>query len=433
MSPDKPAILGGIPLNTEKFPRYNTIGEAEKKSVMEVLESGELSGFVAAAIPEFDGGPKVRALEEEFRRHFNTKHAIAVNSATSGLYCMLMAMVIGPGDEVIVPPYTMHATASMVLQCGATPIFADIEDQTFGLDPAAVEAAISTQTRGILAVNLFGHPARTNELRAIADKYGLFLLEDNAQAPGATINGRFAGTIGVASVFSLNRHKTIQSGEGGVVITNDDRVAMKVRLVRNHGEAVVQDLGITDVVNTMGQNLRMTEMEAAVAACQVRKLDVLNSHRVMLADCYTSQLRNIPGITPPVVRGDCTHTYYFYVMRYDEEITGLSRARFVRAVNAEGYFLRAGYLRPIYMEPMYQRKICFGDKGYPFTANPRNDQISYVKGMCPVCERVQEREILITNMLYPPLSESYAYGFANAIRKVLSFSKEIAAIPERDL
>ena len=424
---DQPAILGGNPLTNRQFPRYNTIGDEEKKAVLEVLDSGELSGFVAAAIPEFDGGPKVKALEQRFREFFRVKHAVAVNSATSGLYCMLMAMDIGPGDEVIVPPYTMHATVSMVLQCGATPVFADIEEQTFCLDPEAVKSAISPRTKGILVVNLFGHPARLDELKVIADTHGLFLLEDNSQSPAGTDQGRYTGTIGQAGVFSLNRHKTIQCGEGGVIITNDDRIAQKMRLVRNHGETVVKDFGITDIVNTMGQNLRMPEMEAAVACCQLEKLNRLNEHRIRRADRYTELLKDVPGITPPAVRPGCTHVYYFYVMKYDEKVTGLSRSHFVRAVNAEGYFLRAGYLRPLYTEPMFQQRICFGANGYPFTANPRNNEISYAQGLCPVCERLQDKEILITNMIYPPLDEAYVDGFVAAFRKVLTHAKEIAA------
>ena len=151
----KPAILGGIPENNTIFPPYNTIGEDEKNAVMAVLDSGELSGFVAGNTPAFFGGKQVQALEKEFCKQFDVKYAVSVNSATSGLYCMLMAMGIGPGDEVITSPYTMHATASSILQCGAVPIFADIEEETFGLDPVSVQNNITKNTKGILAVNIF--------------------------------------------------------------------------------------------------------------------------------------------------------------------------------------------------------------------------------------------------------------------------------------
>jgi perosamine synthetase len=418
--------LGGHPQNTNKFPPYNTIGDEEKKAVMEVLDSGELSGFVAGPTPAFNGGKKVQAVEKAFCQYFGTKHAVSVNSATSGIYCMLMAMGIGPGDEVITSPYTMHATASSILQCGAVPIFADIESDTYGLDPESVKKNITKNTRGILAVNIFGHPALLNELKKVAEQNRLWLLEDNAQAPAGIVEGgKFTATVGKAGVFSLNRHKTIQCGEGGVVITDDDVIAQKMRLVRNHGETVVDAMGIDDITNTIGQNLRMTEMEAAVALCQFRKLDLLNTSRIKLAERLTEGLKNINGITPPMVRKDYKHVYYFYVMKYDANITGLSREKFVKAINAEGYYIRAGYLRPIYLEPMFTKKICFGKDGYPFTVNSRNSEIIYEPGLCPVCEKLNDEQIILTNIIYPPLTDKDMDGFVAAVNKVINYSSEI--------
>ena len=184
-------------------------------------------------------------------------------------------MGIGPGDEVITTPYTMSATTSAILMTGAVPIFADIEDETFGLDPESVLANITPQTKGILVVNLFGHPARLQALREIADRHQLFLIEDNAQAPDAECGGRKTGTIGDIGVFSFNRHKVMQSGEGGVLVTDDEDLMTKAALVRNHGECVVDGLGVRDIVNTVGLNYRMTEMEAAVAREQFRKMPPL--------------------------------------------------------------------------------------------------------------------------------------------------------------
>jgi perosamine synthetase len=422
----KPAILGGTPENSTIFPPYNTIGQEEKDAVMSVLDSGELSGFVAGNIPEFYGGKQVQALEKEFCKQFKVKYAVSVNSATSGIYCMLMAMGVGPGDEVITSPYTMHATASSILQCGAVPIFADIEEDTFGLDPTSVKENITENTKGILAVNIFGHAARLDELKIIADSRGLWLLEDNAQAPaGIAEGGQFTATIGKAGVFSFNRHKTMQSGEGGVVITSDEETAKRMMLVRNHGEVVVDAWKMKDISNTIGQNLRMTEMEAAVALCQVRKLDKLNKTRIELSNRITIGLQDIAGVTAPVVRNGCKHVYYFYVMKYEKSVTGLSRENFVKAVNAEGYYLRGGYLRPIYLEPMFKQKICFGKEGYPFTANSRNDEIKYEKGLCPVAERLNNEEVILTNIIYPPLTINDMDGFVRSIKKVILHAKEI--------
>ena len=427
MKLSKPAILGGKPENSALFPPYNTIGQEEKEAVMAVLDSGELSGFVAGNIPEFYGGKQVQALEKEFCKRFDVKYAVSVNSATSGLYCMLMAMGIGPGDEVITSPYTMHATASSILQCGAVPIFADIEDETYGLDPVSVQNNITKNTKGILVVNIFGHAAMLNELKKIADSNNLWLLEDNAQAPGGVLEGGvFTATVGRAGVFSFNRHKTMQSGEGGVVLTNDEDVAKRMMLVRNHGEVVVGDWQMEDISNTIGQNLRMSEMEAAVALCQIKKLDQLNDSRIELAERITIGLNDIAGITAPVVRDGCKHVYYFYVMKYDEVIIGLSRENFVKALNAEGYYLRGGYLAPIYLTPMFKEKICFGKKGYPFIANSRNDKIKYEKGLCPVAERLNDKEVILTNIIYPPITINDMDGFIKAIKKVALHAKEIA-------
>jgi dTDP-4-amino-4,6-dideoxygalactose transaminase len=420
MSPREPlALLGGKPVRPQPLPAYNTIGAAEKAAVMEVLESGELSGFVASPGDQFWGGPQVRALERAFCERFDVKHAIAVNSATSGLHCAVAAMGVGPGDEVIVPPYTMSASATAILMTGAVPVFADIEDRTFCLDPAAAEAAITPRTRGIMAVNLFGHPAPLLRLREIADRNGLFLIEDNAQAPGALCHGRFTGTIGDMGVFSFNRHKTMQSGEGGVVIANDEKLALKAALVRNHGEAVAAGLKIADLVNAVGVNYRMTEMEAAVARVQFSRLDELTAPRVELARRLDAGLEALPGITPPAVERDCSHVYYFYVMKYDAAAAGIPRALFAEAVRAEGFALRAGYVKPIYLEPLYQNKICFGKDGFPFTANRGNAALSYAKGLCPVTERLDGNEILLTNITYPPLKPSDMDDFVAACAKVL--------------
>ncbi|MBW2030716.1 MAG: DegT/DnrJ/EryC1/StrS family aminotransferase [Deltaproteobacteria bacterium] len=426
MNKDKQlALMGGRPLNSKPFPEYNTIGREEREAVLRVLESGRLSDFVATPGDLFWGGKRVRLLEEAFAEYFEVPYAIAVNSATSGLYCALMAMGIGPGDEVIVPPYTMSATATTVLMTGAIPIFADIEPHTFGLDPSSVKNALSPYTRGIVAVNLFGHPAQLHELKQIAEEKDLFLLEDNAQAPGAVYKGKYTGTIGDAGVFSFNRHKTIQCGEGGVVITRSAEIARKCALVRNHGECIVGEWDQRDIVNSIGGNYRMTELEAAVAYCQFRKLEALNSRRIELADYLTQRIKNIGGILPPKVEESCKHVYYFYVMRYDEEKIGIPRDLFVEAVNAEGVYLRAGYLEPLYMLPLFQRKICFGGSGYPFRLNPRKSQVKYTRGLCPVVEKLQDKEIILTNITYPPLKEREMEVFLGAVEKVFEKKKDL--------
>jgi dTDP-4-amino-4,6-dideoxygalactose transaminase len=419
------ALLGGEPVNAEPPRPYNTIGSKEKAAVMEVLESGELSGFIASPGKEFWGGSRVQALEAAFRDRYGVEHALAVNSATSGLHCAMAALDLGPGDEVIVPPYTMSATATAPFMLGALPVFADIEDRTYGLEPAAVESAITPQTRAIAAVNLFGHPARLRELRDLADRHDLYLVEDNAQSPDGLYGGRYTGTIGHVGIFSFNRHKTMQSGEGGVVITDDPKIAQKVALFRNHGEGVVGGLNIDDLVNTCGLNYRMTEMEAAVARAQFERIEELNDARIKLSDRLTAGLSKLDGIVPPQVEADCRHVYYFYVCRLLESEAGLPRDLFVRAVEAEGFPIRAGYVKPIYLEPMYQQRVGIGRNGFPFSTHPR--EVSYAHGICPTVERLQDHELFLTNMIYPPYTEDDMDGFVAACSKVLECREDLLA------
>jgi len=417
---NKLALLGGTPLNTRKTPLYNTIGIEEKEAVNKVLDSGVLSGFAAQNSKDFYGGEHIEALERDFCNYFKSKNAIAVNSATSGLHIALAAMEIGPGDEVIVPPYTMSATSTCVLYTGAIPIFADIDEDTFCLDPISVEKNINSNTKGILAVNLFGHPAPLLELKKIAKKYNLFLIEDNAQAPGAKIDNILTGTIGDAAIFSFNRHKVMQCGEGGIVICKDDQQAMKMRLIRNHGEGLVDGFGINNIINIVGLNYRMPNMEAVIAKIQFSKLDRLNNYRIELAQHFTKLLLDIDGITPPKVKKGFKHSYYLYVIKYNKAVIGISRELFSKAIEAEGFILKAGYTKPLYMSPLYQKKIGFGNTGFPFTANSRYENLNYSKGLCPVAEKIEKNEIMWTPMIYAPLNKKDIEDFVEAIKKVIA-------------
>ena len=243
------AIEGGTPVRRRPFPTYNTIGDEERRAVLAVLDSGVLSQFVGAWGPDFLGGPRVRALEAAWADYFGARHAVSVNSATSGLYAAVGAAGVGPGDEVIVSPYTMSASATAAVVYGAVPVFADIDPETFCLDPQSVRACITERTRAIIGVDLFGHPADWAGIRAATGSRPIVLIEDSAQAPGAKSGDRFAGTLADIGVFSLNYHKTIHSGEGGVAVTDDDCLADRLQLIRNHGEAVVKAKGDDDIVD----------------------------------------------------------------------------------------------------------------------------------------------------------------------------------------
>jgi perosamine synthetase len=409
------AIRGGEPVRTKLFPSYRVIGEEEKAAVNRVLESGILSRFLGCWHDDFYGGPEIQALEREWADYFNVKHALAVNSCTSGLYCAVGAAGVEPGDEVIVSPYTMVASATAAVIYHAIPVFADIEEECFCLDPDAVEACITPRTRAIIAVDLFGQPYDAERINAIAKKHNLVVIEDAAQAPGAKYGDQYAGTLGDIGVFSLNYHKHVHCGEGGIVVTDDDELADRVRLIRNHAEAVVGEKNVPDLVNMVGFNFRMTEVEAAIARCQLKKLTELVEKRRANCDYLSERLGEILGIVPPVVREGCTHVYYVHALKFLEEVVGVSRERFIEAVKAElaptelreaeGVILSCGYVRPIYLEPMYQNKIAFGSKGYPFTAPYYHGTVRYEKGICPVVERIHEQELFSHELMRPPMSK----------------------------
>ncbi len=388
------AINGGTPVRVAPFPRYNTIGDEEKKAVMEVLDTGVLSQFLGTWHPDFYGGPRIQKLEKEWAEYFGVKHAVTVNSATSGLYAAAGAAGVGPGDEVIVSPYTMIASATAALVYGAIPVFADIDPDIFCLSPQSIRQRITPFTKAIIVVDIFGHPADMDEIMAIASENNLIVIEDNAQGPGALFRGRFAGTLAHMGVFSLNYHKTIHTGEGGVIVTNDDELAERLQLIRNHAEVVVRGKGVQNLVNMVGFNYRMTEIEAAIGSEQLKKLKSLVEARQANAAYLTERLRGLPGLTPPTARNDATHGYYVYSIRYDATATGVSRERFVEALRAEGLGLNAGYVLPIYLEPMYQQRIAFGKDGYPFTYSGYQGVVSYEKGICPVTEQMHFNELI---------------------------------------
>jgi dTDP-4-amino-4,6-dideoxygalactose transaminase len=408
------AIFGGDPVLSKPLAPFRRIGAEEQAAAERVLRSGELSGFIGAPGKGFDGGAEVQALEAEWRKKFGVAHAISMNSATSGLIAAIGAARIGPGDEVILPPWTMSATAMAPLIYGGIPVFADIEPETFCIDPGRVREAITEKTRAIVAVNLFGHPARLAELRGIAEQHGLILIEDNAQAPLATEAGRHAGAIGHIGVFSLNRHKHIQTGEGGIVVTDDDDLAQRLALIRNHGENLVEELGIEDPVNLVGFNFRLTEIAAAIGRAQLEKLEAIVAERERYAKALTAGLAELPGITPPVVREGCRHVYYVWPARFDAATTGVSRAAFVRALAAEGFPANPGYVKPLYRLPLFQRKLAFGRDGSPFSLSER----SYEGDLCPVTERMHGREELGFGLCSFDLSDDLVEKLVRAFRKV---------------
>ena len=415
---NKLAINGGTPVRSKPFPRYNTIGEEEKRAVMKVLDGGVLSGFLGTWSPAFYGGVQVQQLESNWKEFYGVKHALSVNSATSGLYAAVGAAGIGPGDEVIVSPYTMTASASAAIVYGAIPVFADIDAETFCITPRTIREKLSPYTKAIIVVDLLGHPAEMDEIMEISRERNLIVIEDAAQVPGGMYKGRYAGTLAHIGVFSLNYHKTIQTGEGGVVVTNDDRLADRLALIRNHGEVVVKDKGTDDIVNLVGFNYRMTEVEAAIGIEQLKKLPVLHPPRIHCADFLTDRLKKFPGLKTPVVRDGVIHGYYRYALRFDENVVGVSRDRFVDALNSEGIPMVKGYTEPLYLEPMYQRRIAFGHDGFPWTWPGWKGSVDYSPGCCPVIERLYYKELMCTDVCHANTTDEDLVDVVKAFEKI---------------
>lgn len=303
-------------------PAKPIIGDEERAAVDRVLRSGMLAQ-----------GPEVSAFEEEFSRHFNLGRAcIAVNSGTSGLHLGLLSSGVGPGDEVIVPSFTFAATANSVALTGATPVFADIDPNNFGLDPTSVKASITHRTVAIMPVHLYGHPADMSSLQDLASAHGLQLFEDAAQAHGASLNGTPVGTFGSFAMFSLYPTKNMTAGEGGMVAVADDKVERLMRLYRNQGMLRQYE---NEVV---GLNNRMTDIHAAIGRVQLTKVDAWTRQRQKNAAFLSA---NLEGVTPPPISDGAIHVFHQYTIRVPDDRDGLAAAL------REEYAVGSGMFYPV--------------------------------------------------------------------------------------
>lgn len=308
---------------------YTDMGE--ERAVLEVMASGQLAQ-----------GPRVAEFEQRFAAVSGTRHAIAVSSGTSALYLALLANGIGPGDEVITVSFSFVATANSILAVGATPAFVDIDEDTFNMDPGQLEARITDRTRAIMPVHLYGNPVDMNSVSQIAKEHGLVVIEDCAQAIGASVEERGVGTFGTGC-FSLYATKNVCTGEGGVVTTDDPDVAERCRVLRHHG------LRARDTCEVLSLNHRMTDLEAAVGLVQMGKLSHITEKRQENAAALSLRIRN-PRVVLPTVRPCTRHVFHQYTVRIPEE-----RDRAAERLRSAGVDVGVFYSIPIHLQPLYRR------------------------------------------------------------------------------
>ncbi|WP_303294728.1 DegT/DnrJ/EryC1/StrS family aminotransferase [Methanobrevibacter woesei] len=316
------------------------IGEEEIENVVEVLKSGMIAQ-----------GPKVMEFEEKFANWIGAKYGIATNSGTSALHVALLACGIGEGDEVITTPFTFIASGNAIVYTGATPVFADIDLDTYTIDPDKIEDLITDKTKAILPVQLYGQAADMDKIREIAEKHDLKIIEDAAQAHGAEYNGEKVGTLGDMACFSFYPTKNMTTSEGGMITTNDEELANKAQMFRAHGasERYHHD--------EIGYNFRMTDIAAAIGLAQLKVIDEFNDKRISNADYLNEQLKDIEGIVTPKSPDNYKHVYHQYTVRVEKG----NRDDWVEFLTNKGIGTGIHYPIPLYNQPIYKKLGIEGD------------------------------------------------------------------------
>ena len=401
---DKPAVLGGSPVRTKPFPSWPVIAESDERAFMQVLRGGKWNRL---------DGDCARRFEETWAATLGAKHCLATANGTSALIISLNALGIGPGDEVIVPPYTFVATVNAVLMQHAIPVFVDTDPETFQIDARKIEAALTERTRCILPVHLGGSPADMDAILEIGRKHKIPVVEDACQAHLAEWRRRKVSTLGALGCFSFQASKNLNSGEGGALLTNDSDLYRVCQSFHNNGRG---DTGSGFGYVRNGANLRITEFQAALLTEQLKRVEEQSRTRERNAAHLTKQLAEIPGIRPArMYDGATRNAYHLYMFRYDKaQFAGLSRARFLKALEAEGIPASGGYT-PLNKEPFL--KHTFDSRAYRAIYPAKQLAEWTERNQCPANDQLCQEAVWFTQtMLLGPREDMDQ--IVEAIRKI---------------
>jgi len=403
---NKLALLGGKPVRTEPFPDWPVYGGPDEQALLEALRSGHWFRGSGTAAGRF---------EKKYAEALGAGHCLATANGTSALFCSLNALDVGPGDEVLVPPYTFIATINVVLLQHALPIFVDTDIETFQIDATKIEPAITERTAAMIPVHLGGNVADLDAILKIAAKRKVPVIEDACQAHLAEWRGRKVGALGDTGCFSFQASKNLNCGEGGAILTNSDDLAEKCYAFHNNSRGR-RTTGYDFTYISSGSNLRMTEFQASLLMAQMTRLEQQARTREQNADHLTSMLKQIPGIQPARMYSGCTrNAYHLYMFRYrKEQFAGLPRDTFLKALKAEGIPASGGY-SPLNKQPFIKNVI--RSKGYRKIYPEKLLNEWEQRNQCPVNDRLCEEAVWFTQTMLLG-SKGDMEQIAEAIRKI---------------
>ncbi len=406
---EKLAILGGVPAKTKQFPVWPQYDQHEEQALLEVLRSG-----VWWRTP----GTKTLEFEQKFAEYHHSKYGIACTNGTAALEIVMAALGIGPGDEVIVPDFTFVASASAVLFAGAMPVLVDIDPASYCIDPEKVEAAITSRTKAVVAVHLGGHPADLDRLQEICRIHNLFLIEDSAHAHGSEWKGRRVGSIGAAGTFSFQASKLMTAGEGGMVITNHDDLAVRIRSIHDCGRMPGRWFYSHYIY---GSNYRLSEWQGAVLTQQLARFGDQTAIRTKNAAFLDLALAQIEGIRPQILDPRVTcNGHYCYIFHYDSKVfNGLSTEAFIKALNSEGIPTQASY-PPVHKLDVFQN----GEFRKRLSPDHAKQSFDFLKNDFPVTQDAAENTVWLVHRTLLGTEEDTAEIVA-AIKKIQAHSREL--------